>query len=174
MRAVQLWFARMSDGLRVFAVLAISALAFLGAVLVWLLLVATLGDGLVGAALVGLAAILSFTPAIAPSIACVVRSRSRQEILWLTPIAGLGGAFGAVLAFHYLLQILTVVFPSALPDAAPRAQAAGSVLVWAVLFASTLLVAVVPHVSRLLRILSWLASAGLAVGMGMWVRALGI
>lgn len=164
----------MSDRPRVFVVLVKAALAFFGAVLVWWLLVFNFGVGPMGAALVGLAAFLAFTAAIAPVVGCVVLSHSRQGALWLTPIAGLVGAFGGVLAFHYVLQLLTAGIPSALPDVASRAQAAGSVVVWAVLSASLLLVAVVSHASKRLRFITALASAGFAIGAGMWVRALGI
>jgi hypothetical protein len=164
----------MSDRARGFGVLLKTALVFSGLVLVWLLLVASFGNGAVGAALVGLAALLAFTAAIAPAVGCVVLSHSREEVLWLTPVAGLVGAFGGVLAFHYLLQFLITGIPTALPDVAPRAQPAGSVVVWAVLSASMLLVAVVSQASKLLRILTALAGAAFAVGMGMWVRVLGI
>lgn len=164
----------MSDHPRVFVILTKTALAFIGAVLVWVLLVSSFGVGAVGAALVGLAASLAFTAAITPAVGCVVLSHSRQDALWLMPIAGLVGAFGGVLAFHHLLQLLTSGVPSALPDDARRAQAAGSVVVWAVMSASMLLVAVVSRTSKIVRTLSALAGVGFAVVAGMWAQALGV
>ena len=166
--------AFMSNRPRMLIILAKSALAFIGATLVWLLLVASLGVGTVGAALVGLAAIVAFTAAIAPAVGCVVLSCSRPPILLLTPVAALVGAFGGVLAFHFLVQLFTAGIPSALYGVAPRAQAGGSVVVWAVLTASMLLITLTSHAPKPLRIVAGLASVGFAVGLGMWVRALGI
>ena len=171
---VDVALALMPDLTRVFIVLAKPALAFLGAVLVWLLLVVGFGVGPVGAALVGLAAILAFTAAIVPAVGCVVLSHSRPPVLLLTPMVALMGAFGGVLAFHYLLQLFTAGIPSALPEVASRAQAGGSVVVWAVLVASMSLMAFSSHAPKPLRIGTALAGVGFAVGLAMWVRALGV
>jgi hypothetical protein len=151
-----------------------ATLAFFGAALVWLLLVTGFGTGPIGAGLVALAATLAFAAAIAPAVGCVVLSHRRPSVLWLTPIAALASAFGGLLAFHWLLQLFTAGIPSALSDVAPRAEAGGSVVVWAVLSASMLLAALAPQASKLLRTVAALASAALAVGLAMWVRALGV
>lgn len=163
-----------SDRPRALVVLLRTALAFLGAVVVWFLLVASFGAGPVGAALVGLAAFVAFTLAIAPAVGCVVLSHSHQDVVWLTPIAGLLGALGGVVGFHYLLQLLVMEVPSAVPDVTSRAQAAGSVVVWSVLSVSMVLVSVASQASKRLRIVAAFVGAGLAGGAGMWVRALGV
>lgn len=149
-------------------------LAFSVAALVWWLLVAVVGTDAGSAALVGLAAILAFAAGVSPGVACVESGRTRAAFLWFAPVAALIGAFIGLQAFHFLLQLLVASMPALSPAASVKAEAAGSVVVWAVLSVSVLLVALASHAPRFLRVVMVLAVAGFAAGLAMWIRALGI
>jgi len=150
------------------------AACFVAATLVWCLLVAGFGVAPGSAALVGLAAAIAFSAAMAPIVGCIALGDARGAVLWMTPLAALPAAFAGLYGFHALLQGLAAAFPSALPGVIPRAEAGGSVVVWAVLATAMLLVARSARASGVLRTLAALACAGLAVGLGLWVRALGV
>lgn len=161
------------------------ALAFSAATLLWVLIVALRETGRGSAGLVGLAAVLAFALGIAPAVAAIEYGRQRAALLWAVPVLALIGAFVGLLSFHAILQLLVSAFeavpsadsaatePSLAASASARTEAAASIVVWAVLSLSMLQAALAAHASKLLRILAALATAGLGVGLALWIRALG-
>lgn len=160
-----------------------------GGVLIWWLLVLAAGERALGAGLVGLAMMAAFPLAIALSAMSVEAARSRPGAGWALPLTGIAGAFLGLLVFHAILQALAGAAAPLWPDhaaataavdgrlpagAASRAEAAGSVLVWATLTATTLWPALSAHFHRGVRVFALLISVGPLTGLCLWIRALGL